>query len=132
MAKPDQKEKFIELRAQGLSFEKIGKELSISTTSLVKWSNEFQMQISNMRAIQLEALREQFFLSKQARIEAFGKLLQRIRVEIENRDLESIETSKLMELFLKIHSAVSGEIEEITLAGVRAIGGWEPTEKWTA
>ena len=103
MAKPDQKEKFIELRAQGLSFEKIGKELSISTTSLVKWSNEFQMQISNMRAIQLEALREQFFLSKQARIEAFGKLLQRIRVEIENRDLESIETSKLMELFLKIH-----------------------------
>ncbi len=111
----EQKERFIELRAMGRSLEKCSKELKVSTTSLVQWSKDFSLDITNLREIQLEALREQFMLSKQERLKAFGELLQRITEEIKNRDLKDVETAKLMELFLKVHSSIGGELSELTL-----------------
>ncbi len=38
--KSHEKEKFIQLRAKGLSFDKISKELNISKPPLLKWNEE--------------------------------------------------------------------------------------------
>ena len=43
-----QKEKFIQLRAKGLSFDKISKEINTSKPTLLKWSEELEGEIANL------------------------------------------------------------------------------------
>ena len=82
------KQKFIFLRAKGLSFDKISNELNVSKQTLINWQSEFVSEIDNLKSMELEALYERFALLKQDRIERFGKLLDRLHNEIENRDLK--------------------------------------------
>jgi len=57
MAKDNEtKNKFIELRGQGLSFDKIVKELGVSKGTLLKWEKELKQEISEVRFIELESM----------------------------------------------------------------------------
>jgi orotate phosphoribosyltransferase-like protein len=56
------KEKFIELRSQGLSFEKISKEINVSKPTLIKWNQEYSQEISNLVFFHSEKLIEEFKL----------------------------------------------------------------------
>ena len=86
------KEEFIRLRAEGLSFSKIANQLGVSRPTLIKWSGELQSQISAARYAQLEALAEQYGLLKEARIKAFGQLLEKLMAELKQRELAEIPT----------------------------------------
>ena len=103
------------MRAEGKSFEKISQNLNVGKTCLVSWSKEFAIEVSNLRQMALEGLRERYFLSKQAKLESFGRLLQRVKKEIESRDLQEVDTSKLIDLFLKIHGSIGAELSEVRL-----------------
>lgn len=107
------KQKFIELRAKGLSFDKISNELNVSKQTLITWQSEFVEEINNLKAMELEALYEQFYLQKQDRIERFGKLLDRLHNEIELRDLKEVDTDKLINLYLKVYSNAISELEAL-------------------
>ena len=50
------KDRFIELRSQGLPFAKIAAELNVSKTALINWERDFKEEIDNLRAIELEAM----------------------------------------------------------------------------
>ena len=50
--------RFIILRTQGWSFNRITVELSIAKPTLIKWSRQFQFEIRNLRATETEALAE--------------------------------------------------------------------------
>ena len=50
------KERFIELRAKGWSFDKIAKETGKAKQTLIDWSKELQDEIGNRKALELEAL----------------------------------------------------------------------------
>ena len=50
--------RFIILRTQGWSCNRITVELSISKPTLIKWSRQFQFEIRNLRATETEALAE--------------------------------------------------------------------------
>lgn len=65
------KEKFIQMRAKGLSFDKIAEEVGVTKTTLITWSKELKIEIANMRTIELDSLLEQYYISKQQRIETF-------------------------------------------------------------
>ncbi len=54
----DTKHKFIELRGNGLSFDKIVKQLDVSKGVLLKWDKEFKQQISEVKFISIEAMIE--------------------------------------------------------------------------
>jgi transcriptional regulator with XRE-family HTH domain len=107
------KQKFIELRAKGLSFDKISNELNVSKQTLITWQSEFVEEINNLKAMELEALYEQFYLQKQDRIERFGKLLDRLHNEIELRDLKEVDTDKLINLYLKVYSNAISELDAL-------------------
>ena len=65
MAKDNEtKDKFIEMRAKGLSYDKISKQLKVAKSTLISWSKEFELEIKNFRNIEPEALNEKFMLSK--------------------------------------------------------------------
>lgn len=106
------KERFIELRAKGWSFDKIAKELDRAKQTLINWSKELEDEIANLKALELEALYEKHYLLKENRIETFGAMLTKIKKEVESRDLSDVPTDKLLDLFLKYNSQIKEEIIE--------------------
>lgn len=106
------KERFIELRAKGWSFDKIAKELGKAKQTLIDWSKELQDEIANRKALELEALYEKYFLLRESRLQTFGAMLSKIKKEIERRDLSDVPTDKLLELLLKYNSQIKEEIVE--------------------
>lgn len=108
------KERFIELRAKGWSFDKIAKELGKAKKTLIDWSKELQDEIANSKALELEALYESYYLMRENRLQTFGAILIKIKTEVENRDLSDVPTDKLLELLLKYNSQVKEEIIEPT------------------
>ena len=108
------KERFIELRAKGWSYDKIGKELGKAKQTLIDWSKELQDEIANLKALELEALYEKYYLLKETRLQTFGEMLTKIKTEVESRDLSDVPTDKLLELLLKYNSQVKEEIVEPT------------------
>jgi hypothetical protein len=112
METTDQKERFIELRAKGWSFDKIAKETGKAKQTLIDWSKELQDEIANRKALELEALYESYYLLKENRLQTFGTMLTKIKKEVESRDLSDVPTDKLLELLLKYNSQVKEEIVE--------------------
>lgn len=108
------KENFIQLRAKGFSFDRIAKELKTSKQTLIDWSKELQEEIANRKALELEALYENFYLLKEYRLRNFGNLLNKIEKELQARDFSEVATEKLLELFLKYNSQLKEEIVEPT------------------
>lgn len=108
------KEKFILLRAKGYSFDRIAKELGKSKQALVNWSKDFDEEISNLKNMELEALNEQYYLSKRRKIEVLGEFLNKLKAEMDGRDLTLVPTEKLMDLFLKYYSVLETERVEPT------------------
>ena len=99
------KEQFIELRASGLSFDKIAEKLEVSRNTLISWSSTLEVEIMNATQIQLESIREAWLLTKTAKLEAYGKQLAKISAALAERDFEGLDTKTLMDLFFRLHSA---------------------------
>jgi len=108
----DQKEKFIELRAKGWSFDRIAKELGKAKQTLIDWSKELQDEIANRKALELETLYETYYLQRESRLQTFGAMLTKIKEEVMSRDLSDVPTDKLLDLFLKYNNQIREEIVE--------------------
>lgn len=100
----------IELRADGLSFERISKELSIAKQSAVDIIKENAEQVDTLRAVAVEATYEANQLNRAGRINQLVALHNRLREEIERRDLTDLPTKDLVTLFLKTSGTLKGEV----------------------
>lgn len=109
------KEQFVEMRARGWSFDRIAKELKVSKQSLVNWSRELFLEIRNRRAIEHEALLEQYALTREGRIEFLGDLVKKLREELASRSLATVSTERLVDLTLRVGEEWQGVIPELTL-----------------
>jgi len=131
MKDQETRERFVELRARGLSFDKISKELKVSKQTLIDWSRGLQEEIGNLKAIELEALQEKYFLTKEKRIELFGERLKAIKEELDKRDLKDVATDKLIELLLRYHRILKEEFTPLELMKQEEPGVFDFTEKRT-
>jgi len=117
MAKDNEtKNKFIELRAKGLSFDKISKELGVTKLTLIQWSRGYEVEIKNLKSIELDALREKFMLTNEKRMEITKATLDKILKSLESRDFDEIPTDKLLGHLFKILEKIedSEEVEFIS------------------
>jgi len=108
----DIKERFIELRAKGYSFDKIAKELGKAKQTLIDWSKELQDEIANVKALELEALYEKYYLLKESKITNYGAILSKITTELKDRDFSKVNTGQLLELYLLYFEKLSQEVIE--------------------
>jgi transposase len=99
-------ERFIELRASNLSYDKIAKQLKISKPTLIKWAKQFETDIANMRTVNMTALYEQYKISKQHKLEMWAEQLQAIRQELNNRGFKDVPTTTLVELLERFSKLV--------------------------
>jgi len=110
--KTEVKSQFIELRAKGWSYVKIAKKLKVSKSTLANWSQELEAEIASLKAMELEALYERYFLAKEGRIKLLGDQLKDIQAELKKRRLDRVSTEKLLDLELKIYQALREEYIE--------------------
>jgi hypothetical protein len=76
----------MELPGQGLPLAKKAAEIEVSTTSLINWDRDLKEEIDNLKAVELEAMYDKFYLSTRKQVEFFGDILRRIQRELETRD----------------------------------------------
>jgi hypothetical protein len=91
------KERFIELRASGLTLSQAAGELDIAYNTAGNWQSELEEDIQAAKAIKLEELLDKYQMTKEKRIELFGERLKAIRKELAKReqDLSDVPTPKL-------------------------------------
>jgi len=104
------REKFIELRAAGMSFERIAKELEVSKPTALKLGHDLEQDVKRLQYIQLETLAEKYQLLKVARVEAFAKMLAKIDSALESVDFEKLPAEKLVLLKLKLMERLRQEL----------------------
>ena len=117
---------FVELRAKGWSYLKIAKKLKVSKNTLASWGAELDGDIASLRAVEMEALHEKYFMTKEARIQLLGEQLKEIKAELKRRGLEAVSTEKLLEMELKYYQALQAEYVEtrpLTEGEIEALNG---------
>jgi hypothetical protein len=102
--------RFIFMRSQGWSFNRIAAELKVSKPTLIKWSRQHQFDIQNLRATETEALAERILRPRHERWEALARQLKRLEEEIETRDLEEIPASRLHSAAAALRAEINREI----------------------
>ena len=110
----DKKLKFVEMRAKGLSFSVISKELGISKSTCCSWDRDLMTEIARLKGERLNELYEAFGMMKEARIQRFGRELHRIEDALASIDYSKIEPSRLLELKLKYAETLQGEFTGTT------------------
>lgn len=115
------KQRLIEMRAKGYSYDKIAKELGKAKQTVIDWAKELDEEISNLKAMELEALYENYSLLKESRLKNLGNLFNKVRNEIEERDLSDVPTDKLLALYIKLNETVRSEIVEPTILSSKEI-----------
>lgn len=128
------KERFIELRAEGKAYSEIAIELNVSKPTLIAWSKELSMEISNLRTVEMEALFQKCLVAKEKRIALFGKMLERIATEVEKRELSDMETGKLFEILLKYTMAPKSDESGLVFKGMESAMEFELEKEvsWSA
>jgi len=111
MKDEETRRRFMELRAQGLSFTNISKELGVAKQTLINWNREYEDEIDNLKSERAEELLQEFKLCKEKRLEEFGKRLKMIGEELDKRNYSDIPTCKLLELYLRMQSVVENNID---------------------
>ena len=107
------KEKFVELRAKGLSYDKISQQIGVSKPTLISWSKELEVEIFNLSAIEKEKLQKMLRVSKEYRVKLLSSQLNMVLFELGKRDLSTINTAKLLELSLRYLSELKSEDENL-------------------
>jgi DNA-binding Lrp family transcriptional regulator len=102
MVKQEDKDKFIELRAAGLSFDSIAEKLNISKPTLLKLARELQADIERLKFINLESLAERYKVLRAERLQALGGIAEKVDTAIEAADFSKLSPEKLVELKLKL------------------------------
>jgi len=124
--KVEVKSQFIELRAKGWSYVKIARKLKVSKNTLANWGAELEGEIASLKAMELEALYEKSYMTKEARIRLLGSQLKEIQDELKKRGLEDVSTEKLLDMELKLYQALQAEYVEarpLTDAEIGALDG---------
>ncbi len=110
MHDPQTVQRFIELRAQGWTYARLITELNVSKPTLIAWSRKHQFDIQNLKAIELEALREKWLASTTDRVNGLGEQLRRVESELARRNLAELTTPQLF----SVARALRRQIEQAT------------------
>ncbi|USG61479.1 helix-turn-helix domain-containing protein [Sneathiella marina] len=113
MGREEKKTSFVHMRAVGKSYSQISEEIGVSKSTLSNWNSDLEEEIASARAIALDALYEEFFMSKERRIRLLGEQLKRLDEELRSRDLSELSTDKLFGVHMQYTLALKEEFVEI-------------------
>ena len=105
-----QKEKFIDLRSDGLSFDSIAKKMGVAKNTLINLQVELEKETNNAVFLKLQMIVEKFQQTRIHKIEAHSKLLAKTMKEIEARDLSTLNFRELLALKESLEKNLKDEL----------------------
>jgi len=109
----DDIQKFIVLRASGLSFDKISQEMGISKPTLLKWAKEFKRELDEVQFFELQNIIDQYGIMRRGRVEVLSESLQvalsELRSRMQSGKLSELSTDKLLSLVLTLEARLERE-----------------------
>lgn len=121
-------ERFIELRAGGMSYDKIAEETGISKPTLLKWSRDFSKELFHAQYFELQSLLAQYGIMRKSRVEAVSLLLSSALNELRQRanseSLSRLPTDKLVSLALLLEQRIERETEGRKI-DLSPLGEWQ-------
>jgi len=103
------KEKFIELRAECLSFDKIAKKINVSKPTLIKWNKELRDQIEEIQHIRYDEIISKFKAAKEKRIERLSNELDKAWKAYDNKDYKNLSKRELLLMILRLEKRLTEE-----------------------
>ena len=103
------REKFIDLRASGLTLAQAAGKLKVAYNTAVNWQRELEEEINAAKAIKLEELMDKYRMTKEKRIELLGERLLAVQKELEGRELSDIPTRDLIEMMIRLSKLLGSE-----------------------
>ena len=135
---PEIIDRFIQLRVQGWTFERIASELSVTERTLMTWSRKHSTLIQNLRALETEKVAHRANLTSTATLENLGEDIRRVREELARRDLKDIPTDKLLMIAARhrkeaVRATTPPQLSEpVTEAMLKDEPFPDPNVSWTA
>lgn len=109
MKSNETKTKFVQLRAAGLSFEKISQQLDISKSTCSSWNAQLDTEIAELQREEIDELYHQYGMVKQAKIKSLGTILNKIDNAINELDFSEMTPTQLLDAKLKYQKALQEE-----------------------
>lgn len=107
----EKQQKFIELRAEGLSFDEIAKKVNISKPTLIKWSKELRDKIEEVTQI----IEEQFLAEQRikniARAQKISEELDRAYTALSKTDYEDMKKKDLINIIKILEEKLNLKIQ---------------------
>ena len=132
MNKLEKKERFIRLRALGVPYSEIEKELGITKKTLIEWERKLREDIRKERAVEIEHIRSVYWAEKRERIDFLRERQKRLHEEERKRDLSEIEMAKIMALESQTSKELKKEIQSLPVQFPRGALSNSPTACETA
>ena len=98
MQPADVRNRFIELRAQCWSLNRIAAELHVAKRTLVEWNREARKEIHELKEVEVEALHERVLASYELELQRLTGQLNRIETVLAQRKLDCLSTGSLFVL----------------------------------
>ena len=108
--------RFVELRGQGVSYVKISEEIGVCKNTLIAWSKKYLHEIGNVKAMELESIREEYLLGREHRMRVMGTQLNEISQELLKRDLGDVATWRLFDMQQKLVREIDKGAEEMVFS----------------
>ncbi|MEI7827727.1 MAG: hypothetical protein WCI87_08050, partial [Euryarchaeota archaeon] len=90
----------------------IADTVGVRRQTVANWLKEHREEVENLKAMEIDALREACWMTTQARVERLSARLEQITAELEKRDFSDVPTAKLVELELKTRAELAREFAE--------------------
>ena len=113
MKKQEVKEKFQQLRAEGISYEKISKMIKVSKPALIEWGKEFKKEIEKLKAIRYEIILEKYKVTRENRIERIARELEIAWKNYEAIDYKDLSKREILMMIIKLEKRLREETEQV-------------------
>ena len=95
-------DRFLQLRAEGHSYDALAKLLKVSKRTLLGWAHQNLTAIAQLRALHLDALQEEFQLLRRHRLELLARRLQTVRAYLDGRHFYDVSPDRLLSLEMRL------------------------------
>jgi len=106
--------------------------VGVRRQTVANWLGEHEEEVENLKAMELDALREACWMTTQARIERLSARLEHIAAELDKRDFFDIPTAKLVGLEMKTRAELAEQFAEPRIRGEQQLQNAKAERTWFA
>ena len=107
MAKIEKQNKFVELRAEGMSFAEISKAINVSKPTLIKWSKELKEKIEEIASDLEDAFRTEQRLKRTLRARLLANELDEAYKALSKTNYEKMSKKDLISIIEKLEEKLN-------------------------